>query len=390
MAITRFPMDGTADQQENAQTDFPPIDLGDFSDPFGGGVVLSSSSGGSRIPTSYYTQMAQARTDAQALAQKKYEDELAAANAAAAQSRTGAQASADYFRKLLDTSTMVPGGVLSAIGEQEKAGQQYIADQYNMLSGLLGQRRSTAEGLQTQGFNALQNYLAQNPMQAYAQAQQAVPTVTQNILEQYMASRGLNTAPTQQATDVLNAQLAGGAANYNQLLNVLRGAETQQQQSRAAEEQMARTLAGANLGAIYGTATAGLEQTRLSALADLASRIQTARLQAERDRIAREQALQDAIAKILASGLVSARPNEQSAAPTGGGNNNGGNNNGGTTNGGSAPIIPSGTIQPIVATDPGIIAAAQAQGVSPQLLVDLATVSGNPMFGALQDRMYMV
>lgn len=245
----------------------------------------------------------------------KFEAEQAAAKAAAELARLGAQRTADYYRNILGQGAMNIGGLTEQIGEQERAGQQYIADQYDMLSRLLGERRGQAEQLQTQGFNALQTYLGQNPMQAYAQAQNVMPTVTQNALTQYMQSRGLETAPTQEATDILNAQLAGGAANYNQLLNVLRASETQQQQSRAAEEQMARTLAGANLGAIYGTATSNLEQTRLAALADLASRVQAARLQAERDRLAREQAIQDAIAKVLGTGTVAPTETEIPVTP---------------------------------------------------------------------------
>lgn len=290
--------------------------------------TLSSTSSGS---SSSAGSLLNAQTN-----RDKFLAEQRAATAAADLARLGAQRTADYYRNILGQGAMNLGGLEEQIGAQEKAGKQYIADQYNLLSGLLGERRGQAEQLQTQGFNALQTYLNQNPMQAYAQAQGAMPTVSQNALTQYMQSRGLDTAPTQEATDILNAQLAGGAANYNQLLNVLRASEAQQQQSRAAEEQMARTLAGSNLGAIYGTATSNLEQTRLSALADLASRVQAARLQAERDRLAREQAIQDAIAKLLGTGTVEPTEGEIPVTMPGGG------------------VVAPSAIQQLVAKLPGI------------------------------------
>jgi hypothetical protein len=96
----------------------------------------------------------------------------------------------------------------------------------------------------------------------------------------------------------------GGATNYNQLLNVLAGSESAGQQSRLSEEQMARTLANAQLQSLYGGATQNLEQSRLSGLAELQNQITKARLQAEQDRITREQALQDAIATNLGTGYT--------------------------------------------------------------------------------------
>jgi hypothetical protein len=96
----------------------------------------------------------------------------------------------------------------------------------------------------------------------------------------------------------------GGATNYNQLLNVLAGSESAGQQSRLSEEQMARTLANAQLQNIYGGATQDLEQSRLSGLAELQNQITKARLQAEQDRITREQQLQDAIATNLGTGYT--------------------------------------------------------------------------------------
>jgi hypothetical protein len=119
-----------------------------------------------------------------------------------------------------------------------------------------------------------------------------------------MQAQGVNPAMAQPAVDQANLAALGGATNYNQLLNVLSGAEASGQQSRLSEEQMARTMANAQLQSLYGGATQGLEQSRLSGLAELQKQISTARLAAEQDRIAREQALQDAIATNLGTGYT--------------------------------------------------------------------------------------
>jgi hypothetical protein len=121
-------------------------------------------------------------------------------------------------------------------------------------------------------------------------------------------------------------------------------------------------------------------------LNDLFNQLQAQRFQLEQTKIAREDALNDALAKLAQSGYPIRGAEDATQPPSD--NQGSGSDGGGTTGGG---FTPSGTIQPIVATDPGIIAAAQAQGISPQLLADLATNSGNPLFGALADnRVFMM
>lgn len=294
-------------------SDFEEIDL-NFDDPYAdSGLTSTSSSGGSRIPRSYYDAMGKARLASAGLAQTKFEAEQAAAAAAAERLRQGQEAQAAYLRSQLGAG--IPSTITGEIGAQEKAGQEYIQSQYQNLLSALGQRREVGERQIGTGYDALQTYLRQNPAVAYAQAQRAMPTVAQSDLTQYMASRGISAEPTQQALQALNAQLTGGAANYNQLLNVLTAAEQQQQGSRLAEEQMARQTGLTQLGQLYAGATSGLEQQRLAALNELASRISAARLQAQQQQAAREQALQDALAALLGQGYV--KPGGTSGTGTG-------------------------------------------------------------------------
>lgn len=279
----------TIKQNRPAQSDFE-LDLTDDGFP-----DLTSTGSGSGSAGSLLN--AQVNRD-------KFLAEQAAARTAAARTQAGTQASTDYIRRLLSGSSQPFGTLESEIAGQETAGRTYIEEQARALSDLISGRRTQARDVTTSGYDALRNFLTANPMQAYAQTQRAVPTVQSNVLEQYMASRGIGSQPAQAGQDVANAQLAAQAANYNQLLNVLQGAEAQQQSSRLAEEQMARTLAGTQLEALYGSQTAGLEQQRLAALNELLGRSSAARLNAEQLRIAREQQLQDAIAKLLGTGIV--------------------------------------------------------------------------------------
>jgi hypothetical protein len=267
--------------------DFPEVDFGDT------GLTGVTSTGGS---SSAYN------TGKLALEQKKFEAEQAAATSAAQRLRAGQEAQAAYIRSQLGAG--IPSVISGEIGEQEAAGQSYINTQYQNLLNALNARRTSGENVLTTGYDALRNYLASNVPQAYATAARAVPTTVQSGLEQYLASRGVSGEPSAAEVAAVNAQLAGGATNYNQLLNVLSAQEAAGQQSRLAEEQMARQLGGERIGQIYAGATSGLEQEKLAALNELASRISNARLQAEQQRIAREQALQDALATLLGQGYV--------------------------------------------------------------------------------------
>jgi hypothetical protein len=276
-----------------------PLILGD--DPTGGTGLTeeTSGSGSSGLGSILSGQAAKRRAELEAL---KLKNEQEAAAAAIQRQITGAQNQANYLRSQIGAG--IPAVTLENIGGQETAGQNYINTQYtNLLADLTG-RRDTGSRLTTQGYDALRNYLASNVPQAYATAAQGVPTSTQNALAAYMQGQGVDTAATQSAVDTANAQGMGGATNYTQLLNVLRAQEASGQQSRMSEEQMARTLAGANLEAIYGQGTAGLEQQKLASLNELATRISNARLQAQQLQTARDQALQDALAALYGTGYV--------------------------------------------------------------------------------------
>jgi len=266
----------------------PPPKLGDPKED-GGGTGTTSSNTAALITAN--------------TARDKFLSDQEAATLAAETARTGAAQQAAYLRALLNKG--VPTSITGAIGEQETAGREYInTTAQNLLERLAG-ALSTGQQFTTQGYDTLRNYLTANPAQAYAQAQRAVPTVTNNALAQYMQAQGVDPSMAQPAVDMANQQALGGATNYNQLLNVLSGAEASGQASRLSEEQMARALAGSQLQSIYGGGRADVESQQLSALNALATKISEARINAENEQLQRDQAIQTALAGILGTGYLS-------------------------------------------------------------------------------------
>jgi hypothetical protein len=242
------------------------------------------------------------------LNETKYNAEIDAAKAAREAAAKGAQYQLDYLKNQIAGAGQIPASLLEQFAQQQSTGEGYINQQYKDLLDQLTGRKTLAEQTTTTGYDALRNYLAQNQPTAYAQAANAVPEVVQNALAQYMQSQGVNPETAQPAVEAANAAALGGTTNYNELLNVLRAREQSGQQSRLAEEQMARQLGLQNIQSLYGAGTSGLEQQKLAALADLSSRVQASKLQAEQQRIAREQALSDALAALYGTGYVPYTP----------------------------------------------------------------------------------
>lgn len=236
----------------------------------------------------------------------KYEAEARAAADTLARQQAGAIAQEDYLRKQFGLG--IPKAVSGEIDLQESTGKSYIGQQYKNLLGELTKRKTAGEGATKTGYSNLIDYLTRNQPTAFAQAQRAQPQVAQSGLTQYMAGQGVSPGVVQEATNIGNVQAAGGAANFNSLLNVLAGREQAGQQSRQSEAEMGKTSALANLEAIYGQGTASLESSQLAALQELATTISNAKLQSQREASARDQAIQSALAALYGTGYVKPPP----------------------------------------------------------------------------------
>ena len=275
----------------------------------------------------------------------KFAAEQQAATDAAERLRTGAATQAAYLRTLLGQG--VPASITGEIGAQETAGREYINTQATNLLARLAGARDTGQQFTTQGYDTLRNFLTANPANAYAQAQRDVPTVTNNALAQYMQAQGVDPSMAQPAVDTANQQALGGATNYNQLLNVLTGAESAGQASRMSEEQMARALAGSQLQSIYGSGRANVESEQLGALNALATQISNARIAAQQAQTAQEQAIQNALAGLYGTGYTTPPP--LGGGTTGGGTTDGGTADGGTNTGGGVKVKTSPSIAALAA-----------------------------------------
>lgn len=267
-------------------------------DPTEGGtstlVDTSTSGGGSVLSGKASLLRAQTERD------KLIAEQQAAADAIT-RAQKGAASQLDYLTGL---STGVPQNIIDLLGGQREASESYVNKQYENLMNQLAGAYTRGEQLTTTGYNALRDYLTKNPPTAFQQPTQVAPTTVGNDLAAYMAGQRVSTAPVTPTIEALNAAASGGAQNYSQLLDTLARAQTAGQESRLSEEQMARTLAGAQLGQLRASQEGSLQQQQLAALAQIQAEQAAARIQAEQAATARNQAIEDAIAGLVGTGYV--------------------------------------------------------------------------------------
>ena len=176
-----------------------------------------------------------------------------------------------------------------------------------------------AKGLTDQGYAALQNYLQQNPNNAYAGLQQQVQTVA-NPMEQFLSAYGVSGEPVQ--AQVGAEQLAGqqGAGAFNSLADILNRTSQQSNNSRMAEMQMGQTMANSGLGAQRANYQAQNAQAQAQAMAALMQQLNQGRFDVEQSRQAAREAAR--LAALNATGNygvnVPVVPNVPPNAPRGG------------------------------------------------------------------------
>jgi len=211
---------------------------------------------------------------------KQYELELAKAQAAGG----GASERTKYLLEQLKTAGQVPSSISKLLTSINDTGTAYIGDQYD-----IAQKQTTS------GYDALRNYLTNNPVNTYSQARAGMAPQITNDLATYAASQGVNSQGVNPLINSLNAASAGGANNYDRLLQTLAATQRASNESRLAEEQMSRTISGTNLS-----------QLQQQALYQLLQQKQKAQLEAQQQAVAREQALQDAVGTLVGGGYTTA------------------------------------------------------------------------------------
>jgi adenine-specific DNA methylase len=156
----------------------------------------------------------------------------------------------------------------------KKAEEKYAKEQYGTARTNLGTLYGTgttpsatsARGMTSAGYATLSDWLAKNAPTAYANMPAVTATPMTNVLEQYQRAQGVDPTAVNAAVAAANVAGAGGASNYNALINILKGAETTAQASRMAEAQQARNIADARLLAAYNQQLGGLTTQEAAAL----------------------------------------------------------------------------------------------------------------------------
>jgi hypothetical protein len=314
------------------------------------------------------------------LALKEYEAEQKRLSDELARKTLGATQQQKYYEGLLSDPTKLRAGTEDYLGllkEYQGQAETAITDQYDVIGKALEKAYNAGVTLSTTGFDALKSYLNTNQPIAFRQAQRATAQPQINLIEQYARARGIATPGVEQAVQEANVLASGGAQNYNNLLTVLQQLGERAQTSRLSEAQMAGTVSQANLANRLLSGQTQLGTQRASALAQILNQYNAARLQAERDVLQRKQTLEDALAALRASGLLPADKKEENKKEED-----------------KKVVTPEEIAKAIAANptlNPGNVAAALAQGVTPQYLEDRTSGSaGNPLFGALDRNLYAV
>ena len=275
----------------------------------------------------------------------------------------GAAASSQMLQDMLAALPTRFQGLSGLLDQSKATNEGYINQQYGTALKDLTQRRDTGAELQRQGFDASRDALTRMAPTAYQAPALELPQAATNQLSQYLSARGV---PQQEIeAEVVKVNQASNAAqtNYTGLLGTLSAIEQNAQQSRLVENNLAQALANAQLQTVYGGATSQLEQEKLKGLNDLYNQLQQQKFQLEQTKVAREDALNDALATLAQSGYP-IRGADDATPPPGGGGGGGG--------GGPLPgqLAPTATTQETITNQLANLApAAQTQGSSPQELL---------------------
>jgi hypothetical protein len=215
------------------------------------------------------------------------------------QSRADAQARLEAMQNYYDTGGYKTGyDELNNIATgQYDTGVQDVQGIYDRSQENLGAGFDMAQGLTNKGYASLQNYLQQNPNNAFAGLQQQVQPVA-NPMQQFLSAYGVDNAPVQ--AQVGAEQLAGqqGAGAFNTLADILNRNSQQSDASRMAEMQMGQTMANSGLGAQRANYQAQNARAQAQALAQLKQQLQQQQFGIQQNQM---QAGQDIYNQILAA-----------------------------------------------------------------------------------------
>ena len=252
-------------------------------------------------PTPVYGGGGSGISSSDALAKRKYEDELAKE-----------RRQIDAYRSMLASGGYRSGAdrMLALINQQGDTQKQGIEGVYgdamrNILGGF-----TTARDLTGEGYSALQQYLTQNPNNPYAGVQVSAGTAP-DAMEQILSAYGVSADPVRAQVAAEQAAAEQGAAGFQNLLNTLGGVAQQSDASRLAEMMMAQNLAQTTLGQQRFGYESQAAQAQAQALADMQARLAEARLAQEADASKRREQIEDTLAVAGADPTVPPPPDNK-------------------------------------------------------------------------------
>lgn len=192
----------------------------------------------------------------------------------------------------------------SQLDTMQAQGTRQIGDIYKSALGNIGAGYADASRMTGQGYNALNQYLAQNNLNPYAGAS-FTPTTVQDGSQQFMQAYGVDSPEVAQQAAIENAYNQQGAQGFNTMYDLLSRAAQQSQQSRMNESQMAQNFANQGLSSTRAAYEAMAAKAQQESLSDLLNRISQSRFDLSQQEGEKGQTLQEQLIANDPGGAVS-------------------------------------------------------------------------------------
>lgn len=274
--------------QQYGQENAPTIGTVDIQNPNAGLTAALGGGGGG--------------TSASALEMLKYQDAQRQAILDGIKEKTRYKALQDYYqsgdwRKLYQD-------LGSQLNTMQTQGTGQIGDIYKSALGNIGAGYADASRMTGQGYNALNQYLAQNNLNPYAGAS-FTPTTVADGSQQFMQAYGVDSPEVAQQVATENAYNQQGAQGFNTMYDLMSRAAQQSQQSRMNESQMAQNFANQGLSSTRAAYEAMAAKNQQESLNDLLNRISSSRYDLSQQEGEKGQTLQEQLIANDPGGAVS-------------------------------------------------------------------------------------
>jgi hypothetical protein len=180
----------------------------------------------------------------------------------------------------------------SQLDTMQTEGTGQIDNIYNQSLANIGAGYADASRMTKQGYDALNQYLAQNNLNPYAGAS-FTPTTVQDGSQQFMQAYGVEAPEAAQQAATENAYNQQGAQGFNTMYDLLSRAAQQSQQSRMNESQMAQNFANQGLSSTRAAYEAMAARSRQEQLDELIKSIANQRYELSKSEGEKDTSLKE-------------------------------------------------------------------------------------------------